>query len=93
MILVVLENQRGNIHAFSQEAVVAGQQLSEKLGLDLSILCLGENASSLRDQASEYKAKNLILAHHDLINTYSADGYSKALSQAVSYTHLRAHET
>ena len=84
MILVVLENQRGNIHAFSQEAVVAGQQLSEKLGLDLSILCLGENASSLRDQASDYQAKNLILAQHDIINTYSADGYSKALSQIVS---------
>jgi|TARA_B100000287_G_scaffold70982_1_gene62427 electron transfer flavoprotein alpha subunit len=84
VILVVLENQRGNIHAFSQEAVVAGQQLSEKLGLDLSILCLGENASSLRDQASDYKAKNLILAQHDIINTYSADGYSKALSQIVS---------
>ncbi len=84
MILVVLENQRGNIHAFSQEAVVAGQQLSEKLGLDLSILCLGENASSLRDQASDYKAKSLILAEHDLINSYSADGYSKALSQAIS---------
>ena len=84
MILVVLENQRGNIHAFSQEAVVAGQQLSDKLGLDLSILCLGENASSLRDQASDYKAKNLILAQHDIINTYSADGYSKALSQIVS---------
>ena len=84
MILVVLENQRGNIHAFSQEAVVAGQQLSEKLGLDLSILCLGENASSLRDQASDYKAKNLILAQHDIINTYSADGYSKALSQIIS---------
>ena len=84
MILVVLENQRGNNHAFSQEAVVAGQQLSEKLGLDLSILCLGENASSLRDQASDYNAKNLILAQHDLINTYSADGYSKALSQVIS---------
>jgi len=84
MILVVLENQRGNIHAFSQEAVVAGQQLSDKLGLDLSILCLGENASSLRDQASDYKANNLILAQHDLINAYSADGYSKALSQIVS---------
>ena len=83
MILVVLENQRGNIHAFSQEAVVAGQQLSEKLGLDLSILCL-EKMLALRDQASDYKAKNLILAQHDLINTYSADGYSKALSQIVS---------
>ena len=84
MILVVLENQRGNIHAFSQEAVVAGQQLSDKLGLDLSILCLGENASSLRDQASDYKANNLILAQHDLINTYSADGYSKVLSNVIS---------
>ena len=84
MILVVLENQRGNIHAFSQEAVVAGQQLSDKLGLDLSILCLGENASSLRDQASDYKANNLILAQHDLINAYSADGYSKVLSNVIS---------
>ena len=84
MILVVLENQRGNIHAFSKEAVVAGQQLSEKLGLDLSILCLGENASSLREQASDYSAKNLILAQHDLINSYSADGYSKALAQVIS---------
>jgi len=84
MILVVLENQRGNIHAFSQEAVVAGQQLSDKLGLDLSILCLGENASSLRDQASDYKTNNLILAQHDLINAYSADGYSKVLSNVIS---------
>jgi len=84
MILVVLENQRGNIHAFSQEAVVAGQQLSEKLGLDLSILCLGENASSLKEQAAGYKATNLILAEHDLINSYSADGYSKTLSQVIS---------
>ena len=84
MILVVLENQRGNIHVFSQEAVVAGQQLSTKLGLDLSILCLGENASALKEQASNYKVKNLILAQHDLISSYSADGYSKALDQIIS---------
>ena len=35
MILVVLENQRGNIHAFSKEAVAAGQSLSSKLGICL----------------------------------------------------------
>ena len=84
MILVVLENQRGNIHAFSKEAVSAGQQLSTKLGLDLSILCLGENANALKKQASNYKVNDLILAEHDLINNYSADGYSKALSQVIS---------
>jgi len=86
MILVVLENQRGNIHAFSQEAVAAGQQLSTKLGLDLCILCLGENASALKEQASNYKVKNLILAQNDLIGSYSADGYSKALAKSLSVT-------
>ena len=35
MILVVLENQRGNIHPFSKEAVAAGQSLGSKLGLSL----------------------------------------------------------
>jgi len=84
MILVVLENQRGNIHAFSKEAVVAGQSLSSKLGMELSILCMGENASSLKEQASEYKAKDLILAEHDMINAYSADGYSKVLSDVIT---------
>ena len=83
MILVVLENQRGNIHAFSKEAVAAGQSLSSKLGMDLSVLCMGENASTLKEQASDYKLQNLILADHDMISTYSADGYSKVLSDVI----------
>ena len=84
MILVVLENQRGNIHAFSKEAVAAGQNLGSKLGMDVSILCMGENASSLKEQANDYKSQNLILAEHDMVNTYSADGYSKVLSDVIT---------
>lgn len=83
MILVVLENQRGNIHAFSKEAVAAGQSLASQLGMDVSILCMGENARSLKEQAKDYKAKNLILAEHDMTNAYSADGYSKVLSDVI----------
>jgi electron transfer flavoprotein alpha subunit len=84
MILVVLENQRGSIHAFSKEAVVAGQSLGSKLGMDVSILCMGENASSLKEQANDYKSQNLILAEHDMVSTYSADGYSKVLSDVIT---------
>ena len=83
MILVILENQRGNIHAFSKEAVVAGQSLASKLGMELSILCMGENANSLKEQASDYKAKNVIFAEHEMVSTYSADGYSKVLSDII----------
>ena len=84
MILVVLENQRGNIHTFSKEAVSAGQKLASKLGMDLSVLCMGENASSLKEQAADFKVQNLILAQNEMINSYSADGYSKVLSDIIN---------
>jgi electron transfer flavoprotein alpha subunit len=44
---------------------------------------MGENARSLKEQAKDYKAKNLILAEHDMTNAYSADGYSKVLSDVI----------
>ncbi len=83
MILVVLENQRGKIHPFSIEAVAAGQKFANELGLKLSILCMGENVDELKDQASNFKTNNLIVAKHDLITMYSADGYSKVLSDVI----------
>ena len=47
MVLVVLENQRGNIHPFSLEAVAAGQKFAKELNCELSILCIGEKVSCL----------------------------------------------
>ena len=84
MILVVLENQRGKIHPFSIEAVAAGQKFAEKLNCELSILCFGEKVDELKSQAQSFKANKLILAQHAMIDTYSADGYSKVLSDVIS---------
>ena len=84
MILVVLENQRGKIHPFSIEAVTAGQKFAEKLNCELSILCIGEKVDELKSQAQSFKANKLILAQHTMIDTYSADGYSKVLSDVIS---------
>ena len=84
MILVVLENQRGKIHPFSIEAVAAGQKIAEKLNCELSILCIGEKVDELKSQAQSFKANKLILAQHAMIDMYSADGYSKVLSDVIS---------
>ena len=84
MILVVLENQRGKIHPFSIEAVAAGQKFAEKLNCELSILCIGEKVGELKSQAQSFKANKLILAQHAMIDMYSADGYSKVLSDVIS---------
>jgi len=84
MILVVLENQRGKIHPFSIEAVAAGQKFAEQLNCELSILCLGEKVDDLKSQAQNFKANKLITAQHTMIDMYSADGYSKVLSDVIS---------
>jgi len=84
MILVVLENQRGKIHSFSREAVVAGQIFSKKYGEELCILCLGENAEVLKEEASEFESDKLLVAEHELISQYTSDGFSKALSEIIA---------
>jgi electron transfer flavoprotein alpha subunit len=84
MILVVLENQRGNIHPFSIEAVAAGQRFASELKCDLAILCMGEKVDELKSQAQAFKASQLITAKNPLIDMYSADGYSKVLSDVIN---------
>ena len=84
MVLVVLENQRGNIHPFSLEAVAAGQKFAKELNCELSILCIGEKVSELKTQAQNFKSNKLIVAQNSLIDMYSADGYSKVLSDVIS---------
>ena len=84
MILVVLENQRGKIHPFSIEALVAGQKFAKNLNCDLSVLCIGEKVEELKSQAQNFKSSKLILAKHSLVDMYSADGYSKVLSDVIT---------
>ena len=84
MILVVLENQRGNIHPFSIEAVAAGQRFASELNCDLAILCMGEKVDELKNQAQAFNASKLITAKNSMIDMYSADGYSKVLSDIIN---------
>jgi electron transfer flavoprotein alpha subunit len=84
MILVVLENQRGKIHPFSIEALVAGQKFAKNLNCDLAVLCIGEKVEELKSQAQNFKSSKLILAKHSLIDMYSSDGYSKVLSDVIT---------
>ena len=78
MVLVVLENQRGNIHPFSLEAVAAGQKFAQELNCELSILCIGEKVDELRTQAQNFKSNKLVIAQNSMIDMYSAVQGSKS---------------
>ncbi len=83
-ILVVLENKNGSIHRMSLEAISGAQQIGKECGLSVGILVLGENASALAADASQYLVEEVLSVENENLNSYTADGYSAAVAQVIS---------
>ena len=82
-ILVVTEQRGGVWNRMSWETLAAGQQLARDLGGSVSAVVIGAGVDS---QAAELATKKLDRVHvlsHDLLSTYTADGYTAALEELV----------
>ncbi len=82
-ILIVLEHRNGNIHRMSWEAIAAGQAMAKDLGGSAAALILGNSADDLAKQAGSKKLQEVLVGNHNLLESYSADGYAEALRQVV----------
>jgi electron transfer flavoprotein alpha subunit len=82
-ILIYLENNNGNIHRISLEAVAAGQSLAKKLGLSFGAVAIGDGCDSLGVEASKMNLNDVITISNDQLKMYSADGYSSALAKVI----------
>ena len=82
-ILIVLEENNGQIHRMGLESIAAGQRLSDEMGLTAGALVLGGNADGLADQASKYQLGEVLKVNDALLEAYSADGYSEAVKQII----------
>ncbi len=82
-ILVVAEQRDGVLNRATLEAVVAGQGLSKDLGLDLSVLVLGKNIGDLANDLC-VGVKEVLIAEHEKVGDYTADGYCAAIKQIVA---------
>jgi len=82
-ILIVLEENNGQIHRMGLESIAAGQRLSDEMGLTAGALVLGGNADGLADQASKYQLGEVVKVNDALLESYSADGYSEAVKQII----------
>ncbi|MBY0374145.1 MAG: electron transfer flavoprotein subunit alpha/FixB family protein [Bryobacteraceae bacterium] len=82
-ILVVLEQTGGVWHKMSWETLAAGQQFGQELGQPVFAAVLGRGVGSL---AAELGSRALAKVHaieHDLLELYTADGYTAALAQLI----------
>jgi len=82
-ILVVLEQQAGQWHRMSWETLAAGQQLSAALGEPLEAAVVGKGIGALANEAASKKLAKVWAVEHDLLDSYTADGYTAALEQMI----------
>jgi electron transfer flavoprotein alpha subunit len=80
-VLVVMEQRAGIWHRMSWETLAAGQQLAGQIGQTVSAVVVG--------QAGELAGKKLdriYTIEHQLLATYTADGFTAALEQLIRKT-------
>ncbi|HTH54372.1 MAG TPA: electron transfer flavoprotein subunit alpha/FixB family protein [Edaphobacter sp.] len=85
-VLVVMEQRNGAWNRMSFEALAAGQQLAAKLGTECSAAVLGSGIDSLASELASKKLTKVYAVQHDLLKTYTADGYVAALEQLLKQT-------
>ena len=82
-ILVVLEQQSGQWHRMSWETLAAGQQLATALGVTVDAAVVGKGTDTLASEAATKKVARIWAVDHDLLDSYTADGYTAAIEQLI----------
>ncbi|MAE09629.1 MAG: electron transfer flavoprotein subunit alpha [Candidatus Marinimicrobia bacterium] len=65
------------------EALAAGQKLASEMNLSLSMLVMGKNGGDLAENAGKFNAEEVLLLENPLLDNYSSDGYSQAITSVL----------
>lgn len=82
-ILVVAERAGGAWHRQSGEALAAAQQLGGVLGRPVSVALLGPDLAAPAAELAAKRFERIFLLEHELLASYSADGYTLALEGLI----------
>src|SRR5216683_463596 len=79
----MLEQQGGQWHRMSWETLAAGQQLAAALGEPVEAAVAGKGIGALAAEAATKKLAKVYAVESDLLNDYTADGYTAAIEALV----------
>ena len=83
-ILVITEQRAGAWNKTSFEALAAGQQIAAESNGSVSALVAGKGVAALAGELAGAKLDEVFHVEHDLLENYTSDGFTIALSQAVA---------
>jgi electron transfer flavoprotein alpha subunit len=86
MILVIAEQRGGKLNRASWETVAAAQQLAEAgaSASGVAILILGSGIEAVASELAAARADKVVVIDHAALASYTPDGYTAALEQAVT---------
>jgi electron transfer flavoprotein alpha subunit len=82
-VLVIVEQRGGVWNRMSWETLVAAQQLAAQSGATASAAVVGQGLDTLAGELSKKKLERVYAVSHDLLASYTADGYTEALEQLI----------
>jgi electron transfer flavoprotein alpha subunit len=83
-ILVITEQRQGKWNNTSFETLVAAQQIAAETGSAISALVIGKGVANFAEDLAGKNIAEVLLVEHDLLEAYTPDGYSLALSQVIA---------
>lgn len=83
-ILLIAEQRLGKWNNTSFETLAAAQQIAAETKGTLSAVVIGKGIASLADELAEKKLDEVLLVEHDLLESYTPDGFTLALGQVIS---------
>jgi electron transfer flavoprotein alpha subunit len=83
-ILVITEQRQGKWNNTSFETLVAAQQIAADSGSVISALVIGKGVANFADDLAGKNIAEVLLVEHDLLEAYTPDGYSLALTQVIA---------
>jgi electron transfer flavoprotein alpha subunit len=85
-VLVITEQRDAKLNPTSFEALVAGQQIAAETQGRLACVVIGKGVAGLAGELAKAKLDEVWLAEHELLEAYTPDGYTVALSQVIAQT-------
>jgi len=83
-ILLITEQRDGQWNKTSFETLAAAQQIATETKGRLSAVVIGKGVAALAAELAAAKLDEVLLVEHDLLASYTPDGYTIALQQAIA---------
>lgn len=82
-ILVITEQRQGKLNPSSFETIVAAQQIAAANAGSVSAVVIGNGVAGVAGEIAAKNVAEVLLVEHDLLESYTPDGYSIALQRVI----------